>query len=179
MTTDHVANEWTYAFDAKQVFTTETLEEMRDRLALTDRDLSLRQFAAIINHRMTVTLTLGVAGNGFRYIKLSNDAADEVRRGEFGNKGPNMELRFSEFSPSVQNILIDHLNNGELVRGTTTDIFLRYQMAVDDLDREQDEAGQLDLLLAASRYDCKLPSRKQVLALYHDWYLLPAEEEDE
>jgi hypothetical protein len=176
MTTDHVASERTYAFDAKQVFTRETLEEMRERLALTDRDLNLRQFAAIINHHMTVTLTLGVADNGFRYIKLSNDAADEMRRGEFGNKGPNMELRFSEFSPSVQNILIDHLtNNGELVRGTTTDIFLRYQMAVDDLDEDVD----MLLVMAASRYDCMLPSRKQVLALYHDWYLLPAKEDEE
>jgi len=175
MTTDHVASERTYAFDAKQVFTRDTLEEMRERLALTDRDLSLRQFAAIINHRMTVTLTLGVADNGFRYIKLSNDSEDEVRRGEFGNQGPNIQLRFSEFSHSVQHILIDHLNNGALARSTTSDIWMRYQMAVDDFNEDVD----MLLVLAASRYDCRLPSRKQVLALYHDWYLLPAEEDEE
>jgi hypothetical protein len=174
MTTDHVASERTYAFDAKQVFTSDTLEEMRDRLALTDRDLSLRQFAAIINHRMTVTLTLGVADTGFRYIKLSNDSVDQVGSGGLGNQGPNIELRFSEFSPSVQNILIDHLNEGAVVRGTTTDTFLRYQMAVDDLDADP----EMLLVMAASRYDCTLPSRKQVLDLYHDWYLLPAEEDE-
>lgn len=169
----HIDNERTYVFDAKQVFTQETLEDMRDLLALTDKDMSMRQFAAIIDHCIKVTLTLGVATNGFRYIKLSQDFERE-RRAENGNDGPEMRFRFHEFTPAIQSILIDHLNDGQLVRGSNLEFFLRYQMAVEDLD-VQVEWGTC----AVDNYECIVPSRKQVLYHYHDWYVLPATEDSD
>lgn len=174
-----VQSQKTYKFDPSQVFTQETLEDIRNRIGLTEHNMTTQQFARVLDDGMSVTLVLAVADDGFRYIKSSDDMDNciwYVGGSGHTTDGAQYTIRYSELTTTIQSILIDHLNDGKLVRHSNTEFFLRYQMTLEDMDWNR-RCVQLEV--ATASYNTVLPSRKQVLDLYHNMYVRPANAEDE
>ena len=170
-----------YRFDPSQVFTQETLIDIRNRIGLTEHNMTTQQFAHVLDAGMAVTLVLAVADDGFRYIKCGGDMDNCMWDGPDRSRGHTTDgaeyaIRYSELTPTIQSILIDHLNGGKISRFSNAESFLRYQMTLEDMDWNR-RCVQLEV--ATAQYNTVLPSRKQVLDLYNKLYVLPATEEDE
>ena len=170
-----------YRFDPSQVFTQETLIDIRNRIGLTEHNMTTQQFTRVLDAGMTVTLVLAVADDGFRYIKASDDMDNCMWDGPDRSRGHTTDgaeyaIRYSELTPTIQSILIAHLNDGKFASVSNTEFFLHYQMTLEDMDWNR-RCVQLGVATAA--YSTALPSRKQVLDLYHNMYVLPATEDDE
>lgn len=176
-----ITSQKTYQFDPSQVFTQETLTDIRNRIGLTEHNMTTQQFVRVLDAGMAVTLVLAVADDGFRYIKDGGDMDNCMWDGSDRSRGHTTDgveytIRYTELTPTIQSILIDHLNGGELTRRSNAEFFLRYQMTLADMDWNR-RCVQLEVATAA--YSTVLPSRKQFLDLYHKLYVLPATEDDE
>lgn len=173
---DPIVFERTYTFDPSQVFTQETLEDMRARLALTEHDMTIQQFARILDEKMPVHLTLAIAADGFRYVKDGDDGNRDWAKDD-ANHGPHYSVRFHEFASPAKAVILDHITDSKVTRSSNAELFLRYQMNIDD-NEAINGVGYTEAIDATDIYYCVLPTRKQVLALHHKWYVLPATEDD-
>lgn len=169
-----------YTFYPSQVFTQDTLTDIRSCIGLTEHNMTTHQFSRVLDDGMTVSLVLAVANDGFRYIKDVGDSDNGVWCGCHTNDGYVYTTRYSELTDAIQNILIDHINDGKLPRHSNMEFFLRYQMTLQDMDWDR----RVRLGVATAGYITVLPSRKQVIDAYNDLYVRPAtakgdEEEDD
>lgn len=169
----------TLKFDPSQVFTQETLQDIRDIIGLTEHNMTNQQFANVLDAGMRVTLVLAVADDGFRYIKDGGDM-DNCLWCVGGSchitDGDEFTIRYGLLTSAVQNILIDHITDGADTDLTNAGVFLDYQMTLNEMEWNR---RCVQLGVATASYNGVLPSRKQVLDLYHRVHVLAATEENE
>lgn len=156
-------SEQIYPFVPSQVFDRRTFHDIRARLGLT---IPMDQLIAVLDHKLTIHLSLATSTNGRKFVRQTKD-------GEYhsdGPEGPKYSVLLQNLEGSIRNIVGKHID-GNYVGSDET--FLRYQMKNDEMDY-----SMWSELLPVHELEFILPGREQVLALHHDWYVLPTQDGD-
>lgn len=160
----HIASEQLYSFAPSQVFQKGTLTDIRARLGLENTIPDMERFTAILDHKLTIHINLATSTDGYKFIRLTKDG-EYHGDNEFGPDGPKYSVLLQNLGGSIRFIVGTHID-GKYAGSDET--FLKYQMKNEVLD--------FDLhfkLLPVHELEFILPSQEQVLALHHDWYILP------
>ena len=160
----HIASEQLYSFAPSQVFQNGTLTDIRARLGLENTIPDMERFTAILDHKLTIHINLATSTDGYKFIRLTKDG-EYHGDNEFGPDGPKYSVLLQNLGGSIRFIVGTHID-GKYAGSDET--FLKYQMKNEVLD--------FDLhfkLLPVHELEFILPSQEQVLALHHDWYILP------
>jgi hypothetical protein len=171
-----IASEKICTFKPSQAFTRETLEDIRDCIGfkVSRAVMSFVQFTTILDALMTVSFTLGVATDGFRYVAWGGD--DHVC--SVLNSSHTYTLKISDFAPSVKSIILDHITDGRGSDSSATEDFRRYVRTIREFP--EGPMWQHDFVLdPIEKWEGSLPTRKQVLDSYKIMYVRPAIEGDE
>ena len=160
----HIASEQLYSFAPSQVFQNGTLIDIRARLGLENTIPNMERFTAILDHKLTIHINFATSTDGYKFIRLTKDG-EYHGDNEFGPDGPKYSVLLQNLGGSIRFIVGTHID-GKYAGSDET--FLKYQM--------KNEVMDFDLhfkLLPVHELEFILPSQEQVLALHHDWYVLP------
>ena len=173
----HVLAEQCNKFAPSQAFTKETLEDIRKRLGFKVSSMTFKQFVSILDILMTVCFNLSCVATDtgvFRYVTWAHDdvLAESICQGE------TYVLKLDEFAPSVKREIIDHIGYDFALdprlpfhepHWRSQYVFSRYQKKLEELCEGPDWWIDFELY-PIDQWEGNLPTRKQVLDLYHEKY---------
>lgn len=166
---------WCYREAPSCAFTKDTLEDILNRLGLVESGMTYRQLAAILNKLMKVCLNFNCVATDTDVFGYVTWADDDVLA-ESNCSGETYVLKFDKFDLDVRNEILTHIN-WHIGAKTLEEGFSLYQKKLKEIC--DGPLWHLDFVLDPIDYwEGKLPTRKQVLDLYHELYVLPAEKSE-
>lgn len=154
-------------FNPSEVLSQETLANIQAVLGLSLKIPSGR-FKHILDKKLTVPVSFVTTAEGFHYI--GSPTFEEATGGAQNyNEGPTYEVKLHQLEEAIRSILLSHVSKNFTAAYKTKEAFLRYQI---ELERETSSNGLC--AGATSELSFILPSKEQLMDLYHDLYELPA-----